>query len=115
MNTIDSDFQNLMISLEATQKYECRVEHYTIGHRQIRIRVNKPMGIVTDEEAFYLIFTGVVYFEGPLQWIGANFSLGTSSELTPILKQIPNLLTQYVPPVNYNNLGNQNETEFRRD
>ncbi len=36
-------------------------------------------------EAVFLHFTGVLYFEGPMQWIGANFQIGSSGERNDLM------------------------------
>jgi hypothetical protein len=41
-----------------------------------------------DELAFYVYFGGVIYFEGPLQWSGADFISGSEEECIGILRRM---------------------------
>jgi hypothetical protein len=40
-------------------------------------------------DTFYLLFTEVQYFEGPMSWKGVGFQLGTSDECLTLLQKRP--------------------------
>jgi hypothetical protein len=42
--------------------------------------------IINNNETFFIVFVGVIYFEGPMSWNGANFSLGSKEECINILQ-----------------------------
>ncbi len=57
------------------------------SHSQMLLRIHEGDFLIGD--TFYLLFTGVQYFEGPLSWNGAGFQLGTSDESLALLQKRP--------------------------
>jgi hypothetical protein len=67
---------------------QCRVLGYVMGHSQLFVRVSMPPGVDVDtDEIMCLGFEGVLYFEGPMWWQGADFRIGTREEHLAILKR----------------------------
>lgn len=66
--------------------YQCNVWSYRAGHSLMLVRVTKSWS--GPEDFFYLTFESVQYFEGPLQWLGADFYIGTKAECTELLQRI---------------------------
>jgi hypothetical protein len=62
----------------------CVIQGYLKHHSYMEIRVARE-NIESSEGVLYLHFEGVVYFEGPMIWQGAAFSLAPSSACLSLL------------------------------
>jgi hypothetical protein len=67
------------------QAYNCKVWSYLVSHLQLLIRSWKDDFLTGD--TFYLLFIGVLYFDGPTIWKSAEFYLGTSDECFKLLQE----------------------------
>jgi len=65
------------------QAYHCKVWSYLVSHSQMLLRVYKDDFMTGD--TFQLLFTGVLYYEGPMSWQGVDFHFGTSDECLRLL------------------------------
>jgi hypothetical protein len=68
---------NNLLGLEAPHKYQCKVWGYVIGHSQMLLEVHPASEY---DNRFYLLFSDVLYFEGPMRWDNVNLRLGTNEE-----------------------------------
>ena len=75
------------VHIDDPQSFCCTVWRYQAGHHQMLVRVHR-LEESGDETAFYLYFGGVIYFEGPLHWSGAEFTSGSEEECAGILRMI---------------------------
>jgi hypothetical protein len=67
----------------------CRILEYTMGHSQLFVRVTMSSGAAVNAgEIMCLGFEGVLYFEGPMWWQGADFRIGTRDEHLAILQRV---------------------------
>lgn len=80
------------VHIDNPQSYHCTVWRYQADHQQadpqqmlVRVHRSEESGA---ETAFYLYFGGVMYFEGPLHWHGAEFLRGPEEECIAILHKI---------------------------
>lgn len=64
------------------QTYICTVWSYRASHSTLLVRADKNK---FGNETLYLSFTGVLYFEGPLKWMGAEFNNGAVDECIKLL------------------------------
>jgi hypothetical protein len=65
----------------------------------LTVRVNRAYQFVTDPDAFFLLFLGVEYFEGPFHWKGVNFRLGSDDECQQLLHRTalsPKLIIEHL-------------------
>ncbi|MDY7078502.1 MAG: hypothetical protein SXV54_16425 [Chloroflexota bacterium] len=69
--------------LTGLSDYPCGVRAYSQNHHELVVAVNDPD--YTLEAGFCLWFPLTGCFEGPLQWVGADFCLGTRDEWEEIL------------------------------
>lgn len=76
-----------LFHFDEPNNYFCLVVNYFLDLPQLVIEVRK-----LDSPEFrpdsYIIFTDIEYFEGPLKWIGANFSMGAQKELEKMMNKI---------------------------
>ena len=63
---------------------ECLVAEYTVGHRIVTLQVYDPNLRTTK----HLVFLGVGYFSGPLNWTGANFKLMSWKETIQFFSEL---------------------------
>ena len=75
------------IHIDDPQSFHCTIWRYQAGHHQMLVRVCR-IEESGDELAFYVCFGGVIYFEGPLQWSGADFISGSEEECIGILRRM---------------------------
>ncbi len=62
----------LLAGVNNPKIYYCSIWLYTTHHSEIAVRVMSTLDESPATNKFYWIFTGVVYFEGPLKWQGAD-------------------------------------------
>jgi hypothetical protein len=77
-----------IIDLENPEFYDCTVWKYQVGHSEMIVRLYSPEEKEKDKSEFYLIFQGVLFFEGPLKWKGASFFNGANEECQELLHRI---------------------------
>jgi hypothetical protein len=75
-----------IFSLENPVSCFCQITKFKLSHR--------AMDIQLIEEEKFLIFVGVIYFQGPIQWKGANFTVGVESDMLSLLRRVYPLLIQ---------------------
>jgi hypothetical protein len=68
------------------QEYSCRVGSYRVNHSLMLVRATKSE--FEPGKTFYLTFGGVLYFEGPLAWSGADFCISTTDECERLLSKM---------------------------
>ena len=68
------------------ETYACRVWRYQAAHSEMLIRFHKEQEF--DENSFFLLFSRVAYFEGPMVWKGAAFSIGAFEECKQTLTRL---------------------------
>lgn len=66
--------------LSNPDQYLCRVSMYRIGHSELYIRISKA------DDIRYMCFGSVHYYQGPMRWQGANFSLGDKNLCCELLR-----------------------------
>ena len=62
-----------VFELKAPQLYRCQVYRYFSGLSRLYLSVFRPNQNVP---AFYILFSDVAYFEGPMNWQSADFYVG---------------------------------------
>jgi hypothetical protein len=72
-----------ILKIQDPQSFWCRVWGYTFGHSEMAVEARPK----TDIEGFFLLFTDVRYFAGPLQWYGVDFRVGTAEEQDAIYRR----------------------------
>ena len=77
--------QENLLNLERPEFYYCQVWGYIRGHSRMFVRIH-PSGDFYNEQ--YVLFAEIYYFEGPLDWWGAHFALGSTEECRIILDKI---------------------------
>lgn len=63
-----------LFALKSPELYRCQVYRYFNGLSRLYIGVFKPYQSVPS---FYLLFSDAGYFEGPLNWQGADFEIAS--------------------------------------
>ena len=71
-----------IFNLPEPQSYKCTVWHYSVSHSKLYIRIHNA------DDAQYLFFQEVWFFEGATRWTGASFSLGSVDERETLWKII---------------------------
>ena len=64
--------------------YRCQVYRYFSGLSRLYLSIFKPKQTVP---AFYLLFSDVAYFEGPVNWQSVDFYIGASEDCLDLLLQ----------------------------
>jgi hypothetical protein len=75
-----------IFEIENPEAYSCFIEKYSAGGARLRITAYK--GHFEPERAISLFFSGVCYFEGPIVWQGANFTVGEPSEALELMRKV---------------------------
>lgn len=81
MNFTQSNFFNL----EQPEEWVCRLWSYGAGHSEMEIIVRRQSVVQK------IGFVGVEYFDGPTDWKGANFELGSSEDTLMFLRRVTSL------------------------
>lgn len=64
------------------------IVHYTIGHRQLIVRVEAEIELSKDSSKLFIVFEGVQYVQLPTRWKGIPFELTSSHVHQRLLEQI---------------------------
>lgn len=78
------EIQNNIFSFANPDELECLVVEYTVGHRIVTLQVY-DLNLHTTKR---LVFLGVSYFSGPLNWTGANFKLMSWKETIQFFSEL---------------------------
>jgi hypothetical protein len=70
-------------NIKAPNLYRCNVYRYSSMLSQLYIRVFKGMSVAPS---FYLFFSDVGYFEGPMNWGGVDFQLQTPDDCLDLMR-----------------------------
>lgn len=73
---------DIALLLPNAEKYWCQIYHYNLGHSELSIH------LVYETENYYLHFSGVRYFCGPMIWQGANFQLASAEQCLELVRRI---------------------------
>jgi hypothetical protein len=73
-----------MFDIKAPQLYRCQVYRYFSGLSRLYLSVFKPQ---QTTPAFYVLFSDVGYFEGPMGWESLDFQIAPSDECIALLLQ----------------------------
>ncbi len=70
-----------MLKIDVPQSCSCRVWRYMYSHSMLSINAFQ----LNPEKTYYLLFTSVEFYEGPLFWEGADYQIGSSGHCLDIL------------------------------
>jgi hypothetical protein len=90
-----------LLTIKNPEQYYCTVWNYQVGHSEMFVRVYKTDVKDAENDAFYLIFQVVSYFEGPLNWPSLNLRVGNVEECRKILTQIGLHFTKEIIETDY--------------
>jgi hypothetical protein len=65
--------------------YRCHVHRYFSGLSRLYIRVFKGQQTIP---AFYLLFSDVGYYEGPISWQGADFDIAPEDDCIALMLKV---------------------------
>lgn len=65
-----------------SRQYRCQVYRYFSGLSRLYLSVFKPNQAAP---AFYILFSDVAYFEGPVNWQSVDFYIGASEDCLDLL------------------------------
>ena len=71
--------QSNYFNIPNPETYKCTIWRYAATHSLMYVRAEE-WGVDRKPNLLWLRFTQVHYFEGPTQWLGANFSVATDEE-----------------------------------
>lgn len=86
MLDMNIDKTHLLSGFSDPKSCYCTVWLQTVHHSEMAIRVASTLDDLPVTQKFYWIFTGVVYYSGPLRWKNADFVLDTQSKKIIISK-----------------------------
>lgn len=72
-----------IFDLETPQLYRCNVFRYNSGLSRLYIRVFKGRN---EAPSFYLFFSDVGYFAGPMNWQSADFHIAPAEECLALMR-----------------------------
>ena len=72
------------LALDLPENYQCNIMEYHASHSKLRIGVYKSI----PGDMFDLVFTAVYFYDGPMQWIGANFCVASKREQLSLIKRL---------------------------
>jgi len=73
-------------TLDNPAEYECRAWDYSPSLSRLLLRLTR--GDFLEGETRFVIFSTVRYYSGPLAWESAEFTFGTTEEISQLLNQI---------------------------
>src|SRR5574341_95812 len=79
--------QNNILDLEGPDSHTCVVEHYKSSHPALWLSIHKGR-FTSPDDALHVIFSGVSFYEGPMQWIGANFCVAPRDEWRTLMQEL---------------------------
>ncbi|HEX2618881.1 MAG TPA: hypothetical protein VHL11_02010 [Phototrophicaceae bacterium] len=79
-----TDLTNIF-NLPNPMLYRCHVHRYFNGLSRLYIRVFKGHD---SAPTFYLLFSDLGYYEGPITWEGADFGIATHHECITLMLQV---------------------------
>ena len=85
------DKSHLLTGVNEPENYYCAVWAYTVHHSELAVRMISTRDETPSTKKFYWIFSGVLFYEGPLNWQGADFSFDDSGRNTILMKIYPAL------------------------
>jgi hypothetical protein len=71
-----------LFNLKAPMLYRCSVLHYHTRLSRLYVRAFRPH---QNTPEFYLLFSDVGYFEGPMSWEGADFGLASHQDCIDLM------------------------------
>ena len=72
-------------NIKAPNLYRCNVYRYSSTLSQLYIRVFKGMSVAPS---FYLFFSDVGYFEGPMNWEGVDFQMQPADDCLSLMRDM---------------------------
>ncbi len=72
--------------IKKPDSYVCEILKYVLGHKNLCIYAKKN-GKLVHNDNFYIVFSFVAYFAGPMSWIGSYFRIDTRDETMKILRK----------------------------
>ncbi len=78
--TFDYDAPNVF-GFDTPEKLSCSINAYDAERNRLSVSVKGRDGCV-------LVFNGMLYFEGPMHWKGANFCTGSAEETTHLIVKL---------------------------
>ncbi|MEM6284374.1 MAG: hypothetical protein AAF787_19435 [Chloroflexota bacterium] len=72
-------------NIKAPNLYRCNMYRYSSTLSKLYIRVFKGMSVAPS---FYLFFSDVGYFEGPMNWEGADFQRQESDACIALMRRV---------------------------
>ncbi|MCI0578811.1 MAG: hypothetical protein L0332_27285 [Chloroflexi bacterium] len=82
---MSSEVRSNLFEITDPQRHLCSVYYYILDKPRMIIMVVDLLG--DARRPFFLDFFGIEYFEGPLNWVGANFFIGTYEEKKDLASQ----------------------------
>jgi hypothetical protein len=73
-----------IFNIKTPQLYRCHVYRYHSTLSRLYVRAFKGEA---QDPAFYLLFSDVGYFEGPMNWQGAQFRLAPTNECLALMQR----------------------------
>jgi len=74
-----------IFNLNNPMLYRCHVHRYFSGLSRLYIRVFRGQ---QADAAFYLLFSDVGYFEGPISWEGADFRIAPHEDCIALMLKV---------------------------
>jgi hypothetical protein len=84
MNIKKSD---LLVDISEPENFYCNVWAYTVHHSELVVRIISDNDEIPSTKKFYFVFSGVIYYEGPIKWKNVELFLD-NSELEVILNKL---------------------------
>jgi hypothetical protein len=85
------DKPRLLAGVNEPENYYCAVWAHTVHHSELAVRIISDRDETPTTQFFYWIFSGVLFYEGPLKWQGADFSFDDSECDTILMRIYPTL------------------------
>jgi len=82
---IETDTDGQVFDIKTPKLYRCNVYRYHSGLSKLYIRVFKG---VNETPSFYLFFSDVGYFEGPMNWSSADFQVAPADDCLDLMRDV---------------------------
>ncbi|RMF77366.1 MAG: hypothetical protein D6737_17870, partial [Chloroflexi bacterium] len=76
--------RNNVFNISAPQRYTCQVYRYHNTLSRLYVSVYKD---ARPAPAFYVLFSDVAYFAGPMSWVGADFGVESVEQCLGLMLQ----------------------------
>ena len=84
-----TDFElELLSSIHSPETRYCTVWKYVVQHSEMAVQIRSDLDETSTTKKLFWVFQGVLLYQGPLKWQGADFHLSSDNDCMKLLIQL---------------------------